>query len=234
MSSKISALTALTGVTSDASADLVPVVDTSATQTKKMTFAEFFQAMNATGWKSYNGTPSAATEYAHGRWVSNVFTLTLVTNGGSARFMNIGADGDTGVSIYINAATRWGWSNSSDAYVFYPTTTNAQDIGASSFIVRSVYAAQHRTDLTITAAATTGDRTINKAAGTVNIAAAGTSVTVTSNLVTANSLVFAVIRTNDSTATIKNVVPGAGSFVITLTAAATAEVSIGFYVVNAT
>ena len=234
MSSKISALTALTGVTSDAAADLVPVVDTSATQTKKMTFAEFFQAMNATGWKTYNGTPSGTTEYAHGRWVSNVFTLTLVTNGGSARFMNIGADGDTGVSIYINAATRWGWSNSSDAYVFYPTTTNAQDIGASSFIVRSVYAAQHRTDLTITAAATTGDRTINKAAGTVNIAAAGTSVTVTSNLVTANSLVFAVIRTNDSTATIKNVVPGAGSFVITLTAAATAEVSIGFYVVNAT
>ena len=234
MSSKISALTALTGVTSDASADLVPVVDTSATQTKKMTFAEFFQAMNATGFRAYNGTPSGTTEYAGGSWTANVFNLLVTTNGGTARFMSLGAVGDTGVNLYVNGATRWGLSNSSDAYVIYPTTTNAQDLGASSFILRSVYAAQHRTDLTITAAATTGDRTINKAAGTVNIAAAGTSVTVTSNLVTANSLVFAVIRTNDSTATIKNVVPGAGSFVITLTAAATAEVSIGFYVVNAT
>ena len=234
MSSKISALTALTGVTSDAAADLVPVVDTSATQTKKMTFAEFFQAMNATGWKSYNGTPSGTTEYAHARWVANVFTLTLITNGGAARFMNIGAEGDTGVSIFVNAATRWGWSNSSDAYVFYPTTTNAQDIGAPSFLVRDQYSRQYKVDATITPALTTGDRTINKAAGTVNIAAAGTTVTVTNSLVTANSLVFAVIRTNDGTATIKNVVPAAGSFVINLTAAATAEVSIGFYVVNPT
>ena len=234
MSSKISALTALTGVTSDASADLVPVVDTSATQTKKMTFAEFFQAMNATGWRSYNGTPAAGLEYFRGSWTANVFNLLATTNGGAARFLNVGADGDTGMNLYVNGATRWGLSNSSDAYVLFPTTTNAQDIGASSFIVRSVYAAQHRTDMTITAAATTGDRTINKAAGTVNIAAAGTTVTVTNSLVTANSLVFAVIRTNDGTATIKNVVPAAGSFVINLTAAATAEVSIGFYVVNAT
>lgn len=85
---------------------------------------------------------------------------------------------------------------------------------------------------TITAAATTGNQTINKPAGTVNIAAAGTTVTVTNSLVTTSSIVFAVIRTNDGTATIKNVVAGAGSFVITLTAAATAEVSIGFWVTN--
>jgi len=74
--------------------------------------------------------------------------------------------------------------------------------------------------------------TINTLAGTVNIAAAGTTVTVTNSLVTANSLVFCTLRTNDTTATVKNCVPAAGSFVINLGAAATGEVSIGFFVVN--
>lgn len=85
---------------------------------------------------------------------------------------------------------------------------------------------------TNTAAGTTGNQTINKASGTVNIAAAGTTVTVTNNLVTTSSIVFAVIRTNDATATIKNVVPASGSFTINLNAATTAETSIGFFVIN--
>lgn len=87
-------------------------------------------------------------------------------------------------------------------------------------------------DQTITAGGTTGNQTINKPSGTVNIAAVGTAVTVTNSLVTTSSTIFAVLRTNDGTATIKNVVPGAGSFVINLGAAATAEVSIGFLVIN--
>ena len=85
---------------------------------------------------------------------------------------------------------------------------------------------------TITAAATTGNQTIDKPAGTVNIAAAGSTVTVTNSLVTANSIIFAVVRTNDGTALIKNVVPGAGLFVITMNAAVTNETSIGFWVTN--
>ena len=85
---------------------------------------------------------------------------------------------------------------------------------------------------TNTASGTTGNQTINKASGTVNIAASGTTVTVTNSLVTASSIVYAVIRTNDATATIKNVVPAAGSFVINLAAATTAETSIGFFVIN--
>lgn len=85
---------------------------------------------------------------------------------------------------------------------------------------------------TNTAAGTTGNQTINKTSGTVNIAAAGTSITVTNSLVTTSSIVFATIRTNDATAVIKNVVPAAGSFTINLNAAATAETSIGFFVIN--
>lgn len=87
-------------------------------------------------------------------------------------------------------------------------------------------------DATNTAAGTTGAQTINKPSGTVNFAAAATTLVVTNSLVSTASLVFCVVRTNDSTATIKNCVPASGSFTITLTAAATAETSVGFLVVN--
>lgn len=85
---------------------------------------------------------------------------------------------------------------------------------------------------TITAGGVTGDQVINQPSGTVNFAAAATSLTVTNSLVTASSIVLAVVRTNDATAIIKNVVPASGSFVITLDAAATAETSVGFVVFN--
>lgn len=85
---------------------------------------------------------------------------------------------------------------------------------------------------TITAGGTTGNQTINRISGTVNFAAAATSLTVTNSLVDASSIVMAVVRTNDATATIKNVVSAAGSFTINLNAAATAETSVGFFVLN--
>jgi hypothetical protein len=85
---------------------------------------------------------------------------------------------------------------------------------------------------TNTAAGTTGAQTINRPSGTVNFAAGATSLVVTNSLCTTSSIVFAVVRTNDTTADIKNVVPDAGSFTINLTAAATAETSVGFFIIN--
>lgn len=85
---------------------------------------------------------------------------------------------------------------------------------------------------TNTAGGTTGAQTINKPSGTVNFAASATSLVVTNALCTTSSIVFAVVRTNDATAVIKNVVPGSGSFTITLDAAATAETSVGFFIIN--
>jgi len=87
-------------------------------------------------------------------------------------------------------------------------------------------------DQTLTATGTTGNQTINKSAGSVNFAAAATTLTVTCNKCTANSIVICTVLTNDTTATVKNVVPAAGSFVITLGAAATAETRVGFWVLN--
>lgn len=85
---------------------------------------------------------------------------------------------------------------------------------------------------TVTPALTTGNQVINQPTGTVNFAAAATTLTVTNSLVSVNSIILVVVRTDDSTAVIKNVVAGAGSFVITLNAAATAETSVGFVVFN--
>lgn len=86
---------------------------------------------------------------------------------------------------------------------------------------------------TVTAGGTTGNQTINKPVGTVNFAAAATAITVTNSLVSATSIIFTTIRTADATCTaVKSVVPGAGSFVMTLNAGCTAETSVGFMVTN--
>jgi hypothetical protein len=97
---------------------------------------------------------------------------------------------------------------------------------------RDLKVRQHYVDQTITAAGTTGAQTINKAAGTVNFAAGASSLVVTNSLVTTNSTIYCFVRTNDTTALLKNVVPAAGSFTINLNAAATAETSVGFLVIN--
>lgn len=88
------------------------------------------------------------------------------------------------------------------------------------------------TGVTVTAAGTTGAREINKPMGTINFATAASTLVVTNSLVTATSIVLAVVRTADSTATIKSVVPSTGSFTITLGAGATAETSVGFIVLT--
>lgn len=85
---------------------------------------------------------------------------------------------------------------------------------------------------TTTTVGTTGNQTINKPSGTVNIAAGGTTVTVTNSLVTSASLVHVFLRTVDTTAKSAVVVANSGNFVVTLDAAATSEVSIGFTVFN--
>lgn len=108
-----------------------------------------------------------------------------------------------------------------------PTLTSAADFRAIEVAAGTINVSK-----TITAPATTGDQTINKLAGTVNIAAAGTTVTVTNSLVTANSIIMCTIQTNDTTAVIKNAIPAAGSFVINLNTAATAETAVSFFIIN--
>ena len=78
---------------------------------------------------------------------------------------------------------------------------------------------------------TPGNATINTPRGRCSIAAAGSTVTITSSIVTAASSVLACISTNDATARLTNVVPASGSFVINIVAA-TGTTNIDFVVHN--
>jgi hypothetical protein len=85
---------------------------------------------------------------------------------------------------------------------------------------------------TITAAATTGAQTINKTSGSVNFAAAATSLVVTNSLVTANSVIICTVGTNDTTLKSVSAVAAAGSFTLHANAAATAETRVNFIITN--
>ena len=84
---------------------------------------------------------------------------------------------------------------------------------------------------TIIAHGTTGSQTINRISGKVNAASGTTSLVVTNNLVTANSIVWTSIGTNDATIRVTSVVKSAGSFTINYVAP-TAESIIEFVVIN--
>jgi hypothetical protein len=166
------------------------------------------------GGKNIAATTGFARASGTGTWIGARLDYTI---------NNTGTYSGTVTGFYINATET----------SITGTTHNLLNLlvgGSSRFRVNN--SGKITFDSTITAGGTTGNQTINKPSGTVNIAAAGTTVTVTNSLVSTSSIVIAVVRTNDSTAYIKNVVPSAGSFVITLGAAATAEVSIGFIVNN--
>ena len=85
---------------------------------------------------------------------------------------------------------------------------------------------------TITAGGTTGAQTINKTSGSVNFAAAATSLVVTNSLCTANSVIVGMIATNDATANGLRIVAGSGSFTIYMLVAPTAETRVNFILTN--
>lgn len=85
---------------------------------------------------------------------------------------------------------------------------------------------------TVTAAGTTGAQTINKTVGSVNFAAAATSLVVTNNLVTTSSIITATVGSNDTTMKSVAVVAAAGSFTLYANAAPTAETRVNFHVFN--
>lgn len=85
---------------------------------------------------------------------------------------------------------------------------------------------------TVTAGGTTGNRTIDKTVGSVNFAAAATSLVVTNALVTTSSIIMATVAANDATMKSVQAVAAAGSFTLYANAAATAETRVNFIVIN--
>jgi hypothetical protein len=85
---------------------------------------------------------------------------------------------------------------------------------------------------TITSIGTTGAVTINKPAGSANLAAAATSLVVTNSLCISTSIIIATVASNDSTCKSVQVVPATGSFTIYPDAAPTATTSVRWVLIN--
>ncbi len=167
--------------------------------------------------------------------IQQVARLSHITSGTPANGIGLGlefeqetTDNNNEVIATIEAVITDVTSTSEDADLVFKTMAAGAAAGEK---LRITSLGSIIVPTTITAPGTTGDQTINKAAGRVNIAAAGTTVTVTNSLVTANSIVMAVAATADATAVVKNVVPAAGSFVIN-TVAVTAETAFNFFVIS--
>jgi hypothetical protein len=94
------------------------------------------------------------------------------------------------------------------------------------------FAGDMQLDKTVIAGGTTGAQTINKNAGTVNFAAAATSLVVTDSRVTTDSIIICTVGTNDITLKSVAAVAGAGSFTLHANAAATAETRVNFLIIN--
>lgn len=140
MSAKISALTALAGA-DVAAADLLPIVDTSATTTKKITWTEFLLAAHAapvfTGisqfsvgassrWYNLGSDADANYERARASWVANIFTFVTEAGGtGSVREFEIG---------YSGGSWRYGQS------AYYPAADDLLSLGLPASRVKHVYA----------------------------------------------------------------------------------------------
>lgn len=118
-----------------------------------------------------------------------------------------------------------------DATNSYEFTNGTQD---ATFDVDGIN--NYKLRRTITAAGTTGNRTINRPNGSVNFAAGASTLVVTNSIVIdtagSQSTIIATAQTADATCAVKNVVPAAGSFTITMTAACTAETRVAFWVFN--
>ena len=187
-----------------------------------------------TGFVDMGITSSLYSQAAYGVTVANEAYLFGSAPSGASKTGNLILCTDsTGTenSIWFGTAgftakTKLAGGFKGSAGDFVPWTAGKIGLGVAGQGFSKLY-------IDYTNTGTIGAVTINKAAGRVNVAAAASSVVVTNSMCTAASHVMAVVSTADATAILKNVVPAAGSFTINFTAAATANCSVDFFIVNA-
>lgn len=157
--------------------------------------------------------------------VADGANVTLLSLSGSGN-AQLGANGGNGTKLFMSDELR--------QLVLQCLTVEPESAGVTALGISTKPFKRLFLDSTITDEIT-GNRTINKASGTVWFAGGGaTELTVTNNLIpsTGSSFVFAVIRTNDATAVLKNVTVGSGAFTIRLQAPATNDTEVAFWVLN--
>lgn len=163
--------------------------------------------------------------------------LSLASTGtAGATTLNFGTAGtgfygnSTTLSFSTGGALRFSIDSTGMNFVgdAYPSATvNNSTVGITAKRWAQVYL-----DNTLTAGGTTGAQTINKNAGSVNFAAAATSLVVTDSRASTTSIIFTTPMTNDATCKSFLVTRAAGSFTINANAACTAETAVGFIIFN--
>lgn len=165
-----------------------------------------------TGDAEVNGTL-----YADGPFRGDGSNFILTSPGGFSSQVILSAN--AGGTIWTVSATQ---SNQNFELINTTSQVNFAVSQAGSIILQK----------TITPTGTTGARTINKPAGSVNFAIGATTLVVTNSLVTSSSVILLTVASDDVTFKSASYIPNSGSFTITANTAPTAETRIDFLVIN--
>lgn len=199
---------------------------------------QFYGSSSGMGFYNSTGSVLFTAIDANGRWALTPVSLTTaatINTFNIAQTWNNASGDYTGINVAI---TNTNSASTARLLKLSVGGSSVFDINTSGGILQSLTTAINKFfgdmqfDKTITAGGTTGAQTINKNAGTVNFAAAATTLVVTNSRVTTGSIITATAQTDDTTCSVKNVVPAAGSFTITMVAACTAETAVSFIVIN--
>jgi pectate lyase-like protein len=179
-----------------------------------------YEAISLTPVRSAN-TWTLPQTFTQTLTAQNLVAVNAITAGGDIKLPNASYFyWLTGVSLKLNSTTSLAVRN------------NADSADADLTAAKLTLSNQLVLPKTVTAGGTTGARTIDKPTGTVNFAAAATTLVVTNALVTTSSIIIATLGTVDTTMKSVVAVAGSGSFTLTANAAATAETRVNFLVLN--
>jgi hypothetical protein len=160
--------------------------------------------------------------------------LTLYAGGALGLYL----DQNNNVAAFLNT-TRLGWSSGTPiatgidvAFSRLSAGVLGLGTGGAASVAGALSCNEVRLSRTITAAGTTGAQTINNSTGSVNFAAAATSLVVTNSLCTVNSVIQLTVGTNDTTMRSAIAVAAAGSFTIFASASPTTETRVNFTLTN--
>jgi hypothetical protein len=151
------------------------------------------------------------------------------------RFLIGGASMVIGGGCFLNFSGTTHDASAAAVLGFYKEDTGTLALcnGSTLSSYRDMKMRKLHLDATMTAAGTTGARTINKGAGAVNFAAGATSLVVTNDQVTTASIILAMV--DDAAAVhVQRVVAGSGSFTIYLNTTPAEECAVKWIVINGT
>lgn len=179
--------------------------------------AHYMDGTGNWGTPGGSGTVNSGSQYQIGYYATTGTAISgdanLTTDASNSLIVGTSPD----VGICRSAAGVLGVNDGSG------TCTNYATAKGVAFIV---------TDFTNTTAGTTGAQTINKRAGSVNFAAAATSLVITNSAVATTSIIQCTVGTNDTTMKSVQCVAGSGSLTMYANAAATAETRVYFTIIN--